>query len=651
MAAAAEIQLLDASGPGAKHAETFTIDDFVLNKRVSLKKKLEACKRPDVSFNPYEGGIIIDFSTGFYEAVKAGMNDFFDVAAENLDLCPKWRRDMDRNSAAHRDVLQVKSLDGMHEYTVQMFHTTTRMQVNGKLYTNFLIRDLLRLQPIIRHYAAKMSTPELNKQLAEVIKNMLSIDDANTESKLNEFLHTYRTDGNPMKHKQNAIAGPGGDKQDKQKYQAPEKNSNAEQHEEIEKKDTNVNDNMATSIEQTYQCVKPKTNEKHSKHRENVFYCLTRGCKYGRHERNGVAMIQCSICFTYFHHPCTGDDEVILQDCVIFTCKDCRTMPHRIYNMMTDIEELQTTVASIPNDSQTINLIKGKLHKLEGDIRQLTSAVNKLQNTLQEAAKQPPVVIQKPVTLSGYSEAVKENQGKTQNKQSNVKQDSKNPQTTIGNRNNTRISMEKSLTEETQLEDWTLVSKKKRNKQKRSTSEEITFIRSTTNHSTPKPKQKSTETHRHAYQRHRMTDQEKHRAAHDGYTYKRRYKHADLNTTKSKSRNREYSHYRYQPKFAFTEETRQRGWIRDDRENRNGRYHSEEDNRYRSDQYSYYTRRQEDQYNEYGRHYTTTDGYYSFKESCKNCGEAHRTSQCWHNQPIRCRVCRCLGHKEKHCDW
>ena len=174
-----EVVQSGSAGTGST-MDLYRQDGFELNKQLSLKKKLEACQRPDVMLKPYKGGIIMDFSAVFFEALKAAMNTFYDTAAEDLTMTPRWRRDVHLRQSSHRDVLSVKTLDGEHEYTVQLFHTTSRLQVNGKHFSRFLTRDMIDLRGIINHYidVSGHKTSDLNKQLADILRSALTKDDS-----------------------------------------------------------------------------------------------------------------------------------------------------------------------------------------------------------------------------------------------------------------------------------------------------------------------------------------------------------------------------------------------------------------------------------------------------------------------------------------
>ena len=592
---------------------------FVLNQKVSLKKKLEACKRDDVSMKPYEGGVIMEFSTVFYEALKAAMNTFYDASAENLDLVPKWRRDVDLKQQKHRDVLSVKTLDGEHEYTVQMFHTTTSLQVNGKHYDRFITRDLIKVRGIVQHYieASGYKTSDLNIQLAEVLKSALTED---------SFLKSNQAEHEPGNDKEMLAIG-----------KVVEDKSASENK-------SDSNDTFAPESSGPGAISKNRHGRKPDKKKSNTLHCLQKGCKYNRQDRNNISMIQCGSCFVNYHYPCTGDDEEILQECVLFTCRDCRTMPARVYSIMVDLEEVKQNVSQLPTSTQTVEQLKGRCNQLTSEIQKLKSMVEKLQKTVEslqgiKGQEYPPLPKSKPIE-SKYSEAIK---GKSSSSE-NDKKDEPEDRSII---NQSILSIEMTdyenseddhSSQDTESEDdWSVVSRKhKKTKQKRKAE----------NGERKDNDKKKDPTYK--------------RKKEDVIKMKSRYK-TPIDHAYHRKDGREYSRYSLDD-WRTPKKWNSNGWYRPTYRSRNNsrkspRHVREADrNSWNSMQYSHWIDYDQEYQNRYcnSSHSHIRDNEYQdynkSQKACLHCGERnHETSQCWYERPIRCNVCRSYGHKSKSC--
>ena len=91
---------------------------------------------------------------------------------------------------------------------------------------------------------------------------------------------------------------------------------------------------------------------------EESEFCLTRGCKFGRKEKESEPMILCNFCFQWFHYQCTGDTKKLLAECVGYTCRSCRSIAFKADQILQQLQDFHNDISAITTNSSNANNIK-----------------------------------------------------------------------------------------------------------------------------------------------------------------------------------------------------------------------------------------------------------------------------------------------------
>lgn len=619
------------------------VDEFELNQESALKKKFDACKRPDITYKPYGTGLILEFSSAMYEVFKVSVNDYYNETSESEPFSTVWRKDVDIKDQNHRDIVQVINLDGHKEYTVQLFHTTSKLQVNGNDYTLFITRDLPKLQKIAIHHITSTgkTTSDLNQQLTDVIHAALTHVNVPDGESQNQDSASKSDQGNIRV--QNALPAAA-----------------------IGEKDNHNNNNQGAR----------RKTRKANIQSSNRIVCLERGCKYGRQDRENISMIQCGMCFMYYHYACTGDDQDILNQCVIFTCRDCRTMPSRVYSIMTDLETVKEDVSELPSAIQTIDQIKAKCTELNREIHRLKSLVEKFQNTLEKMQKQetsnpdksesqeeeeyPPLPLNgqtKSARKSLFSDMVtqtgkeQDNEGRKKQARSGDKQDTNNDCSINPWDESELHTLNEWFPSEDELSgEWIHVSHRNRS---RKNSKKSSAQKNYSNFNRQYERKGFSNNRRwteagsyHRKQGERRSFNNNHRR--DAEIFKRRQgKRREFNYTHERrdAKIQHYSTHRDPSNYYYSHHQRDHyGYRKANKQNMSNRLKQGRNESHRfqhsTPKYHFYQ----------GKSRRTWSPSNDLHRCCTNCGESnHQRDECWYDYPIKCRSCQSWGHKEKNC--
>ncbi|CAC5368275.1 unnamed protein product [Mytilus coruscus] len=151
-------------------------ENFSLNKRKAMDKKLEQCNRQaDILLMYKHENYILELSLAAYELLKLAMTEYF----ANHNIYKIQAKDQkDKHGLCTRTSYSVINLNSnKQQYRINLFHTTSRIEVNGRGRQEFL----LHLQDIAASMDRKGNCPQLNKleqQIKQCIESMQTSGEA-----------------------------------------------------------------------------------------------------------------------------------------------------------------------------------------------------------------------------------------------------------------------------------------------------------------------------------------------------------------------------------------------------------------------------------------------------------------------------------------
>ena len=144
---------------------------YTLNKEKALKKKLEAANRTK-HVEPEEtgGGLRIKLSCGAYELFKLAAHQYYDKPQKGCRATP--HNNYDIKGSCTSSVVKVETSHGRHLYTINLYHTTSLLLINGSDIESFRSKDYPRIQDMID--TSDVHLNELNKLITKAIKTSLT---------------------------------------------------------------------------------------------------------------------------------------------------------------------------------------------------------------------------------------------------------------------------------------------------------------------------------------------------------------------------------------------------------------------------------------------------------------------------------------------
>ncbi|CAC5419281.1 unnamed protein product [Mytilus coruscus] len=155
-------------------------ENFSLNKRKAMDKKLEQCNRQaDILLMYKHENYILDLSLAAYELLKLAMTEYF--ANHNIYKIQAKDKKKDKHGLCTRTSYSVINLNSnKQQYRINLFHTTSRIEVNGRGRQEFLPH----LQDIAASMDRKGNCPQLNKLLEQQIKQCIESMQTSGEASL-----------------------------------------------------------------------------------------------------------------------------------------------------------------------------------------------------------------------------------------------------------------------------------------------------------------------------------------------------------------------------------------------------------------------------------------------------------------------------------
>ncbi|CAC5388962.1 unnamed protein product [Mytilus coruscus] len=152
-----------------------------------MDKKLEQCNRQaDILLMYKHENYILELSLAAYELLKLAMTEYF----ANHNIYKIQAKDQkDKHGLCTRTSYSVINLNSnKQQYRINLFHTTSRIEVNGRGRQEFLPH----LQDIAASMDRKRNCPQLNKLLEQQIKQC--IESMQTSGEASLVTHTQDND-------------------------------------------------------------------------------------------------------------------------------------------------------------------------------------------------------------------------------------------------------------------------------------------------------------------------------------------------------------------------------------------------------------------------------------------------------------------------
>ena len=159
----------NASGSGSTIVHKV---DYTLNKDKSITKKIRACEREDIIDTEYKtGNIVLTVQAGLYEIMKLTIQRLYsNHPVENKRVVPKVTIEKSNNfeTACTYTVFE----NDEKVYVVNLYHTQSKIMINGKREFDFFNNDMPLLFEIM-HSLEEFYGKDILDRLNSLIKNTL----------------------------------------------------------------------------------------------------------------------------------------------------------------------------------------------------------------------------------------------------------------------------------------------------------------------------------------------------------------------------------------------------------------------------------------------------------------------------------------------
>ncbi|CAG2184857.1 unnamed protein product [Mytilus edulis] len=164
--------------PSSKNTRSYTLD-----KEKALQKKSEACKRQHLMYELKSGkNFVVEMSTGAYEIIKKEIHEILYNSEECKSYSVVQKQDGVENAGLTVDSCyrvynkkQNGQVGTMLKFTINLYHTSCSMNVNGKIVDLFIndifdslcekVKGIQRNrtpQPKIQHYCGSQPVNDIN---------------------------------------------------------------------------------------------------------------------------------------------------------------------------------------------------------------------------------------------------------------------------------------------------------------------------------------------------------------------------------------------------------------------------------------------------------------------------------------------------------
>jgi len=140
---------------------------YQLNKTKALKKKIAACNRDTVSIQLTGGGINITFNTSMYEMFRTAVETFYNSTIMENRCTHFFVHDKKQRNVESK----FKISFGNSSYTLNMYHSTSKCLVNGKMTTSFCNEHLPEIMSSIENELSRcgLTVQDINHAVSEML--------------------------------------------------------------------------------------------------------------------------------------------------------------------------------------------------------------------------------------------------------------------------------------------------------------------------------------------------------------------------------------------------------------------------------------------------------------------------------------------------
>lgn len=163
---------------------------YTLNEKKALEKKKEAAHRVnDIEIELKHGTLVMTFKAGAYELYKNAIYSFYAQSATRT-----YRREQIKTSKTNKNTIQKAIVEESlsvkvnghrrQSFRINLFHSTSRINVNGWLYQIFINEDLPKICASINNEAVKI----VNGKILDFCNSAL------TEQRISNTINTETTE-------------------------------------------------------------------------------------------------------------------------------------------------------------------------------------------------------------------------------------------------------------------------------------------------------------------------------------------------------------------------------------------------------------------------------------------------------------------------
>ena len=361
------------------------VADFTLNQTKAIDKKLASCDRINpLSVNHTSGGTVLKFNAGMYELFRMCTRAAFSNKRREAESSIDHHLDRDDAGNVFRENYKI-SINSCHQYTINLFHTTCTVLVNGpKVIEHFLQRDL----PLMASCISEKNRDEANNLNTHIREALLGTKPKTRQLGFDTDLlqqpHNCESleGSSPKPLPMLELADPAAkqwNQQEKSVVSLVEQDNGdaANLHHEAAHSESSEAVDVEPTLVQETEKPEPMLSSHLDDSTETTTDCIDT-CQYRNTKRK---MARCDFCYKRFHWICIDEDSKRFPSG--WKCVDCRQLPRVINDLHLDLSKALACNANLLN---LYNLKVAECDKLKNEVQRLNSEVVKLSARLNLAA-------------------------------------------------------------------------------------------------------------------------------------------------------------------------------------------------------------------------------------------------------------------------